>query len=163
MTMGWWKWSRRLAWAAFGAAWFVWLGYEDQGTRAVLLLALLLALALYLEGWFRWGRGPSGARPELKAAALGLCLGAAVPLLGALFMLMKVSLHTHVEPDFTVRQVLATLARTPAWGLAGLLAGVAAGLLLGQKGDGKSAHVAEPDGVEYNNRAGNGRSQTGKG
>ncbi len=145
-------WLRRLSWLLFGGLWFLWLGLEDRSTLPVFVLASALGGALYLEGWSRWVRKAHGGRRGLRAAALGLAVGAGIGPLAALFILLKVSLHTHERPDFTLSQVLDTLRRTPAWAVAGLLVGSALGLVTGGAGQRDVDHLAEPEGLEYNNQ-----------
>lgn len=145
-----WKWVRRMAWGVFGAAYFLWLGVEDRSALLVFALGALLSAGLYLEGWSRWVRGGRGRSRLLRAAALGLALGASVAPFAAVLMLMKVSLHSHAQPDFSGEQVLGALARTPAWAAAGLLLGTALGVLTSGAAQGNDAHVAPPQAVEYN-------------
>ena len=48
--------------------------------------------------------------------------------MAALSMLVKVSLHGHVPPDFSTADVLAVIGRTPIWAGAGALMGFAVAL-----------------------------------
>lgn len=150
MKTGAFTWVRRLVWAVFGLAYFLWLGLEDQTVLPVLALGAGLAVALYLEAWKRWVGPPRGLPRTLRAAALGAILGGAVAPLAAVFMLMKVSLHTHAQPDFTAARVLDVLARSPIWAAAGLLVGTGVGLLVQGPEQGNDAHVAPAEAVEYN-------------
>ncbi|MGH2606477.1 MAG: hypothetical protein ACRDG5_07775, partial [Anaerolineales bacterium] len=111
------------AWAAAGIAWFFWLGMEDQGLGTVFAVAGLAWSAIGLTVLRGRDRGPAWA------VWVGLLSGSAVPLIATLLMFLKVSLHGHSVPDFTLDDVRAALARTPLWALAGLLAGAAAGIL----------------------------------
>lgn len=145
-------WTRRLTWLLFGALWFLWLGFEERSTLPAFVLASVLGLVLYVEGWSRWSLGSQGGDRGLRKAALGLAVGAAIAPLAGLFMLMKVSLHTHQQPDFTLEQVLQTLARTPAWAAAGLLVGSALALVTARSGERDADHLAGADGLEYNDQ-----------
>ena len=117
------SWDVRLAWAAAGLAWFLWLGLEDQGLGTVFALAALACSTIGLSVVRGRDRGPAWA------VWVGLLSGSAVPLIATLLMFLKVSLHGHAVPDFTLEDVRAALARTPLWALAGLLAGAAAAIL----------------------------------
>jgi hypothetical protein len=113
----------RLAWAAAGITWFFWLGREDQGLGGVFFLSALVCLALALT-LLR-----SGDRGRGWPVVVGVLGGAAVPLAAVVLMFLKVSLHTHPEPDFGLQDVVVALQRTPLWAVAGFLAGAAAALL----------------------------------
>ena len=117
------SWGPRLAWAAAGLAWFFWLGLEDQGLGTVFAVAGLACLAIGIAVLRGGDRGPAWA------VLVGLLSGSAVPLIATLLMFLKVSLHGHPVPDFTLDDVRAALGRTPQWALAGLLAGAAAAIL----------------------------------
>jgi hypothetical protein len=115
-----------LAWGITGLAWFLWLGIEDRSVTPVLVVALLVSssvvLGLPLKEW-GWRRdSPSG---RWQAALIGLLTGATVPLLATLLMFMKVSLHSHDQPDFSIDQVIAVLRTVPIWSISGGLVGVA--------------------------------------
>jgi hypothetical protein len=49
--------------------------------------------------------------------------------LAALFMILKLGLHTRAVPDFGVADLMTVLGRTPVWTVIGLLTGLAGGLL----------------------------------
>lgn len=143
----------RTAWLVAGTIWFVWLGVEDRGPGGPLLVAGSGAMAAGLSLLRRWRavgkasrtlavRLPKGMPIDERivwlwqAALTGLAAGAAAAPLGALLMLVKISLHAHPVPDFTLADILAGLQATPAWTLAGLCAGGALGLtVLGLDGD----------------------------
>lgn len=119
------SWAVRLAWAVTGLAGFLWLGLEDQGLGTVFAVASLACSAIGLTVLRRRDRGPAWA------IVVGLLSGSAVPLAATLLMFLKVSLHGHPTPDFTLEDIRAALGRTPLWALAGLLAGTAATILRG--------------------------------
>lgn len=117
---------QRLAWLLAGLFWLAWLGYEDRGLTAVVLLAGCLGAALGLTAWARWGEVSAGWRPAaVRGALLGALAGASVAPLAALLILVKTSLHTHPVPDFTAADLGRVLEVWPAWTGAGLLAGLA--------------------------------------
>lgn len=124
------KWIVRGLWAIAGLAWFLWLGYEDVGLQVVLGLAGWISLAYVVTLWNRWGGGDRtvAGRTLIRAGITGLVGGATAPPLADILMLVKISLHSHVVPDFTARDLGAVLARTPVWALAGLAVGLALGL-----------------------------------
>ena len=53
----------------------------------------------------------------------------AMPL-AAMSMLIKISFHSHVPPDFTAEQILSVLGKIPVWAVAGSLIGISVGLLM---------------------------------
>lgn len=118
------RWLRRSILAISGIAWFIWLGVEDQSVYYVLALAVLAALdALFILPIGDWVSDDSGNTRPLLVVLIGLAIGACVPVVAALLMLVKVSLHSHSQPDFSLEQVLAILQTMPVWALAaGLLA-----------------------------------------
>jgi hypothetical protein len=125
-------WAARIAWGIAGVAWFFWLAYEDQGLLAIQLVAMLIALASALTLLRRWlGTSQIPHMATLTRAGLvGLLCGAAVVLFAVILIAVKVALHAHPQPDFTSEDLQAVLARIPVWATAGLLAGLAAGLVL---------------------------------
>lgn len=124
------KWIRRAWTAALAAAWFVWLVSESTQTAVVLLLSLAAVASAGLpRAARRVTAAPGGMRRAAIAALAGCLLGALVPLLAAVMMLVKVSLHSHATPDFSTGDLVAVLVRTPVWVIGGGLLGAAAGLL----------------------------------
>jgi hypothetical protein len=125
------SWVVRGLWIVAGAAWFVWLGYEDVGLEVVLALSAWISLAYVATLWRRWSESSQLTHRQyiVRASIAGLVGGATAPLLADILMLVKVSLHGHAVPDFTARDLGAVLGRTPIWALAGLAAGLALGLV----------------------------------
>lgn len=123
-------WLVRSAWGFAGLLGFLWIGFEDRGPTTALLMAALLAFAggtsvlarvagsrvLTVRGWL------------LRCALVGLGAGGTIAPLGALLMAIKVSLHAHAVPDFTLADLSAVIGRTHVWAAAGLLVGVAFGV-----------------------------------
>lgn len=143
-------WADRLLWALVALAWFLWIGYEDRSLTIVMLVALLLAIRLFVSLRLRWtSRGGERFAQPLWNAVLGSASGASVPVLAALLILVKVSLHNHPVPDFQIEDIQAVLGRTAVWALAGLLVGAAIGV---SAPVGKGNHVAPPPSVAYNER-----------
>lgn len=125
------RWVGRFVWAIAGVAWFVWLGYEDRGLSTVMSLSAVLCLALSLT-WVARGRsGKKVGRRRwlLESMGIGLLVGALVPPVAVLLILVKISLHAHGTPDFTSGDVGEVIRRLPVWMLAGVLCGEALGLL----------------------------------
>ncbi len=133
------RWAMRFAWVTAGVGWFFWFAYEDRGFVAVLLVAAAFAAALGLTVqsrlWAGWRRRRRAA--VAWTALVGLGSGASVSLLAVLLMLVKVSLHDHPVPDFTLADLRAVLGRTPVWALGGTMIGASLGVLFGgdRKGD----------------------------
>ena len=136
------RWIRLGAWAAAGAVWLVWLGYEDQGPGTPVGMAAVLAAAWGL-GAILGGRERVGEnrRPTARFLLIGLASGAAVGPLAAFLMLIKTSIHSHPFPDFAPADLSAAIGRTPIWAGVGLLAGAAAALLAAAREHGSPAEV----------------------
>ena len=114
----------RALWAIIGASIFFWIGYEDRSTFIPILLGGLIAVTLSLNlghiistGRLRW----PGTSVGIVIA--GLVAGTLAMPLAAILILVKISLHGHIPPDFTLVHVLAVLGRTPVWAGAGTLIG----------------------------------------
>ena len=122
---------RRGLWVTIGVVLFFWIGYEDRTTVTPSLIGGLIAVALSLDlaRRIRPGKIPA-LRSELGVYALiGLITGALAMPLAVLWMLVKVSLHSHVPPEYSTAQVLAVLERFPVWAGAGALVGLAVALI----------------------------------
>lgn len=122
---------RRGLWVTIGVVLFFWIGYEDRTTVTPILIGGLLATALSfdLAPRIRSGKIP-GLHSRLGVCTLtGLISGALAMPLAALCMLVKLSLHSHVPPEYSAIQVLAVLERFPVWAGAGALAGLALALI----------------------------------
>lgn len=118
---------RAVLWAAIGVSVFFWIGYEDRTIIAPVMLggSLALALAFQLGQRFLFRRADLSRRWIAEYLLFGLFAGALAMPMAALSMLVKVSLHGHVPPDFSTAYVLAVLGRTPIWAGAGALMGFA--------------------------------------
>ncbi len=124
------RWAVRLAWILAGGGWFLWLPFEDQSLRPVMLVGAGLAFALGITLLARWAARRSLSPLSWAAGALlagGLAGGAAAPL-AVVSIFAKVSLHGHPVPDFSAADLAVVIGRTPIWGLIGLLAGAALAL-----------------------------------
>lgn len=123
-----------LRWAiiAGGMTVFFWLRLEDYGVLTAALMGLALA-ALASAAWL-WPRIARRAltpvRLLLSMAAAGAAAGLLTALFSALLMLLKDGFHGHLYPDYPATLIAGTVARAPAWALAGALIGVAAAQLL---------------------------------
>jgi hypothetical protein len=124
-------WLLRAMWGTVGLTAFLWIGYEDQGLSMAILMASLITASTWASYMLRGGIPSSTSKPArvLKLAWTGLLGGAATAVVGALLMLIKVSIHRHAAPDFSGGDVLWVLRQVPGWGLAGALAGAVLGLL----------------------------------
>lgn len=119
------SWPKKIAWAVAGLVWFFWIGYEDRGLVAVLIVAAVIAVPVGFEAYVRWRvkLGVSFRQSTLRGALAGTLSGALVGIIAILIALMKVSLHQHVPPDFSSGDILGLLNRIPVWSIAGLLIG----------------------------------------
>jgi hypothetical protein len=108
---------------------FIWVGIEDRSSVGPVLVGGMIALSLSTNIGQRLAKIQnvrSIGRPG-HYVLTGLVAGALAMPLAALAMLVIVSLHGHVPPDFTAAQVLDVLAHTPVWTMAGSL--ISLGLL----------------------------------
>ena len=114
--------------ALIGIFIFFWIGLEDRSLILPTILGTLIAAALGLSLW-RWQAGHVMMISSLlRYAFVGLISGSMAMPFASLAMLVKISLHNHIPPDFSAVEVLEVLGRTPVWSLAGLILGVALGL-----------------------------------
>ena len=125
------KWPRRVAWGFTGLSWLFWLSLEDQGLAAVLGVSLLIAAASGITMLSRWlGSTAQSTTSTLTRFGLtGLASGLAVGPVASVLIAVKVGLHAHPVADYSVEDVIEVLNRFPVWAVAGLLSGLAAGLL----------------------------------
>ena len=114
----------------FLAAWF---GIEDESPALPAAFgAGGAALVVFQAAERSWSEGPIQGRSTrwlARMAGSGLLVGGLAPALAAALMLVKISLHSHATPDFTLGEILGLLWRTPIWAGAGALAGLGAGFL----------------------------------
>lgn len=122
------KWIQRAWVAAVALACFTWLMSESDQTTVALLLSAVLVSSLGVPRAVRHAAARGGMRRAGSAAMGGCILGALVPLVAAVMMLVKVALHSHVQPDFSPDDLLAVLGRIPVWVIGAGLLGAAAGL-----------------------------------
>jgi hypothetical protein len=116
----------RVLWTLIGIGVFFWIAHEDCTTTLPVILGGLIALGLALEFEQRFLSGISGWSNRLLAyPLLGLATGALAMPLSVLSMLVKLSLHSHVPPEYSVAQVIAVLGRTWIWSGAGAMVGTA--------------------------------------
>jgi hypothetical protein len=114
--------------ALIGIYSFFWIGLEDRSLILPTILGILIAIAIGLN-LGRWQAGVMISLPPMARYTLvGLISGSLAMPITVLAMLVKVSLHSHIPPDFTAIEVLEVLERTAVWSLAGLLFGLAFGL-----------------------------------
>jgi hypothetical protein len=147
---------QRLAWFLTGLFWLAWLGYEDRGLTAVVLLAGCIGAALGVSAWRRWRAGYAASRSAwIRSAILGALAGASVAPLAALLILVKTSLHAHPVPDFSAEDLGRVLSVWPAWTGAGMLVGLAgAGLAAERARRVGTSSIVSATGVAYNHRRG---------
>ena len=123
---------RRSVYLLGGAVVFLWLRIEEPAVAPAALIGwgvsgwLIADWVLRRFGGQRLAATGWCALLSLTGSAIGL--GAALAAAG--LMLLKNGLHGHVVPDFPFGVIAETLARMPAWGIAGLLAGLGLALAL---------------------------------
>jgi hypothetical protein len=120
--------GNRIRWFRLGLVglvvlWFVWIGIEDTGLFTVLLMAAALLIAAAVAVYMRQNeRLPQSGKQRFAAILLiGLASGTLITPTAVLLMAIKISLHNHIVPDFTRRDIAAVLESTPAWVLGALL------------------------------------------
>lgn len=124
-------WPVRLAWLIVGAMWFIWLGVEDRGVGVVLLLGTVISFSASLTGLDRWAsrKALSGHGWWLRWILQGVVCAIGIGPMALLLLAIKVSLHSHGIPDFTLASVRQVLVVWPVWGLAALLVSLGFGAL----------------------------------
>lgn len=126
--------SRRVAWGLAGIAWFVWIGYEDQGLTPVLIVSGMIAFAIGLETYARRSEFLEGnffgrIFSFIRGTGIGALCGALVGPIVLLLATLKNSLHQHGSADFSTEQLILLLDHITFWTLAGALFGTAASIL----------------------------------
>lgn len=121
---------QRTFWILIGMSTFIWFGHEDRSTCFPILLGGLISLMLALDlGKKCLQRHAHNPRNRMVIFLLtGASAGLLAMPLAAISMLVKISIHDHTPPDFSLAQLLSALGRTPIWALAGTLIGFALGL-----------------------------------
>lgn len=107
----------------------VWISLEGDVSQTVLLGVWVTAVFLLTLLQNRWGgQEMSVGRWWRKTAVLGLLFGSGSALLTLFLMALKTGLHAH-GPEFTLAEITWVAQQLPFWSLAGLLTGLAVGLL----------------------------------
>lgn len=110
----------RFAFLLLGALVLLWLSTESRDVRLTLLFGSVFSLLAGLRIAFRLGLSRFS---PITLAGIGSLVGLLTPVLTALLMLLKVGLHSHPTPDFTLSQVMGVLERAPYFIASGLLVG----------------------------------------
>ncbi len=115
----------------YGVAFFFWLGYEDVGAQLAINFGVSgSVLAVWHVVARRWHRQmPAAALRAAQLGGLGLLAGLGGVALTILLMTIKISLHSHDYPDFSLRDVIAVVRWLPVWMIAGGLGGCGLGLM----------------------------------
>lgn len=120
----------RLVVIFYGVSLFVWFGIEDNSALPVAVYGVIGAILGAVTLWRRWRLSALAGRHALAALiGVGASAGIGAVLTTVALMLFKTGLHSHLFPDYPPAQLLAMLARTPAWSLAGALVGMGLFLL----------------------------------
>lgn len=110
----------RFAFLLLGALVLLWLSTESRDVRLTLLFGSVFSLLAGLRIAFRLGLSRFS---PITLAGIGSLVGLLTPVLTALLMLLKVGLHSHPTPDFTLSQVMGVFERAPYFIAGGLLVG----------------------------------------
>ena len=131
------KWIARAAVAGLALVSFLWLTSESTDRTALLLLAAGLVTITGIRRATRHAlSAPHGPRRVAAAGVAGFALAGLVPVVAATLMLVKVTLHSHGQSDFMSADLIAVVARIPAWAVGGALLGAAVGLANSWMGQG---------------------------
>ena len=117
----WWRFSAILA----GMVLLFWLSIEDQSELPALLMSTLVAVLVAIL-YMVVGRRYTSL--SVRAYLLvGMIAGLAVPLVALALMTLKIGIHGHGVPDYSVQQYIHVVYTIPGWILGGaLIAGGAA-------------------------------------
>lgn len=110
----------RFAFLLLGALVLLWLSTESRDVRLTLLFGSVFSLLAGLRIAFRLGLSRFS---PIVLAGIGSLVGLLAPVLAALLMILKIGLHSHPTPDFTLSQVMGVLGRAPYFIVGGLLVG----------------------------------------
>ncbi len=103
-----------------------WLAPEDTSVLPAALLGIASSFTLLLTQVASklGGTQVSGAALLAGCVLFGMGVGAGAAVGTALLMFFKNALHAHTFLDFPPEVIVAMLARTPVWALAGALIGL---------------------------------------
>jgi hypothetical protein len=120
----------RLGLVSLLVLWFVWIGIEDSSLFTVLLMSAALLSAAAVAVFVKLNERPSQSKRLrfVSILLIGLACGMLITPTAVLLMAIKTSLHNHIVPDFTRRDIVDVLERTPAWVLGALLLSTAGAL-----------------------------------
>lgn len=115
----------------YGALVLFWLSPEDTAIWPVTALGAGGAIWVTLLTTLNRLGGQTFSRRAVTWGLVGLggMAGALSGPLTATLMLIKTAMHSHLTPDYPLSVIGATLARTPAWGVAGALIGLGLALV----------------------------------
>jgi hypothetical protein len=122
---------RRITWAITGVLWFLWIGYEDRGVTAILIMSAVITFPVGLEFYRRRGKGDALGQAAwiIRGLSIGAMSGALVGPVALLLASLKTSLHQHEVADFGTDELILLVNRIPVWALAGVLFGTAGAML----------------------------------
>lgn len=110
----------------------VWIGLEGQLWQVLVLASGVSVVATgHLIERTLGGRRLSQAQWFAFTAILGLLMGVSVGLFTLALMSLKTGLHGH-GPEFALEEINWVIDQIPAWGAAGLLAGLGLGFLVAE-------------------------------
>ncbi|MCB9431934.1 MAG: hypothetical protein H6668_08110 [Ardenticatenaceae bacterium] len=126
-------WGLRGLTAVYLLSTLVWIPLEGNLHRAV-GMGVATTAVLLAHGWHRYGAGRALSLGWWlgKTAVVGLLFGAGSSLLTLLAMAVKTGLHAH-GPEFTPAEIIWVWQQLPLWAVAGLLAGLGVGLVIGNQ------------------------------
>ena len=109
-----------------------WISLEGRLWQALLLaFAIDIALTAYLLKRYLGRRKRLTRAHPLLAGFIGLLAGLNLGLMTLLLMVLKTGLHAH-GPEFSGTEFDWIIMQMPFWSLVGLLAGLGAGLIVGE-------------------------------
>ncbi len=121
----WWRFSAILA----GMVLLFWLSIEDQSELPALLMSTLVVILVTLRYMIVGMRFRS---LSWRAYLLvGMIAGLAVPLIALSLMTLKIGIHGHGVPDYSLQQYINVVYTIPGWIVGGGL--IASGAALYQR------------------------------
>jgi hypothetical protein len=120
------KFWQRISGLILGIGILIWLPVEEQSELGVLIISGVICT--WSAIWILFKPVHKNKQLILRHGVVGVGAGLLLAPLAVLLMALKIGIHGHGTPDFTVGQMQLVLSRVPYFVLSGFLVGVGSGL-----------------------------------